>query len=167
MGLDAGQVRDLIVRPTLEYLGLPRGIAAEKLVLGTAAQESQFKYLKQLGKGPALGLWQCEPATFEDLWVRMPVELRSKVRRFRNPLMPGGELVGDSYREDLICNLRFACAMCRVHYYMRKKLKLSEDADMPKIAGWWKEHYNTHRGKGTTDQFLASWKSTGCEKLYA
>lgn len=153
MGLDPRHVRDLIVRPTLEYLGLPGGIAAEKLVLGTAAQESKFKYLRQLGYGPALGIFQMEPATFRDLQKRMPLELMVNMNRL------------GTQPDEMTWNLRFACAMCRVHYYLRP-FKIAEDADMPTIAGYWKKHFNTRLGVGTPKQFLASWKSTGCDKLY-
>ena len=58
-------VRDLrveVIRPALRALDL-WSPAAEDLVLGTAAQESGLAYLRQIGGGPALGLWQIEPAT--------------------------------------------------------------------------------------------------------
>ena len=43
---------------------------AENLIMGTAAQESGFTYIKQLGGGPALGMFQVEPATAEDILFR-------------------------------------------------------------------------------------------------
>lgn len=43
--------------------------AAEELLLMIAAHESHMgKYLRQVGGGPALGIWQMEPATYEDCW---------------------------------------------------------------------------------------------------
>lgn len=163
MGLDAGQVRDLVVRPTLEYLGLPGGIAAEKLVLGTAAQESKFTYLKQLGKGPALGLWQMEEPTFDDLMARMPSLLRDKV----SAIVADAQFPGEptTFFRDLSWNLRFACALCRAHYYLRR-FKLNENASIEELAAIWKRQYNSSLGKGTPEQFLRSWKETGCAKLY-
>lgn len=166
MGLDAGQVRDLIVRPTLKYLGLPGGLAAEKLVLGTAAQESKLKYLKQRGKGPALGLWQCEPATFRDLVSRMPLDLSLKVIALTSEQsIESFDRGANAWLNDLTWNLRFSCAVCRVHYYLRR-FKLNENASIEELATIWKRWYNSSLGKGTPEQFLASWKSTGCDKLY-
>ena len=41
---------------------------AVNLLMGTAAQESHLgKYRKQIGGGPALGIFQMEPATFNDI----------------------------------------------------------------------------------------------------
>ena len=41
---------------------------AENLLMGTAAQESALgEYIRQLGNGPALGIFQMEPETFDDI----------------------------------------------------------------------------------------------------
>jgi hypothetical protein len=66
--IDPRQFRALIVRPALESINL-WSQQAEDLVMGTAAQESRLIYLRQLGNGPALGLFQMEPATHNDIWV--------------------------------------------------------------------------------------------------
>ena len=56
-----------LVEKTIREMGLYSPEAAE-LLLGTCAQESAYgKYRKQLGGGPALGIFQCEPATFNDI----------------------------------------------------------------------------------------------------
>ena len=79
-GLDVVQLRREVLRPTLRYLEL-WSPAAENLVIGTAAHESGgCRYLTQIG-GPALGLYQIEPATHDDLWTNFlayRVELRAK-----------------------------------------------------------------------------------------
>ena len=66
--MDAFQLRTEIVKPALEAIGY-YSPAAEALIMGTAAQESHLKYVKQLGDGPALGLFQMEPATHDDIWA--------------------------------------------------------------------------------------------------
>lgn len=53
-----------VVRPVLRVMSA-WSQPAEDLVMGTAAQESRLTYLRQLGGGPALGLWQMEPATHD------------------------------------------------------------------------------------------------------
>lgn len=69
MGLNCMHLRLHVVRPVLARLRLS-GLAAENLVLGIAAHESGgFHHLRQLADGPALGLYQCEPATHHDLFA--------------------------------------------------------------------------------------------------
>ena len=66
-GLDLAQVKALLVQPVLAGLGLG-GSAAVHLLTGTALVESGLVWLGQTGGGPALGLWQMEPATHDDCW---------------------------------------------------------------------------------------------------
>ena len=69
MSFDARQFRECIIRPTLRALEpeIPHSLVAEELLMLTAAHESHLgTYLKQKG-GPALGIYQMEPATYRDL----------------------------------------------------------------------------------------------------
>ena len=138
--------RSLIVRPTLEELGM-WSPAAENLVYGTAITESDLAYLKQMGDGPALGFWQMEPATFYDhrKYLARRLDLFDKVKPMAliHPLKP----------EEMIWNLKFACAMCRIHYW-RIPEQLPEAKDIPGLAAYWKRHYNTHLGAGETVDFI-------------
>lgn len=156
-GLDPQQFRDLIVRPVLSLLALPSPHFSEHLLMGTAAQESRFRYLKQLGSGPALGLFQMEPATFRDLWDR--IVLRSTVgREVQEFLVPGVAPLSQ-----LVWNLHFACAMCRIHYYARSfsmpDLEVGKRPDPRVLGGIWKQHYNTAMGKGTVEEFVRNYAS--------
>ncbi|MHC5804382.1 hypothetical protein ACYTX7_09245, partial [Streptococcus pyogenes] len=65
--MDAKQLKVLVIGPTLKTIGL-YSEAADQLILGTIFQESRAKYLKQLGNGPALGVIQMEPNTYNDIW---------------------------------------------------------------------------------------------------
>lgn len=150
-GLDPGQLRDNVVVPVLGVLGL-NNLQAEKLVMGTAAQESKLKYLRQLGHGPALGLWQMESATHNDIWnnyIRYRPSLESNVRSLI------GSQTGIPTPLLMVGNLYYACAMCRVHY-------LRDSAPLPTtlegMAKTWKRVYNTHKGKGTVEEFISSWE---------
>jgi hypothetical protein len=55
-----------VIAPALALIGLG-GAAAEELMLGTALQESGGGWRLAQAAGPALGIWQMEPATFTDL----------------------------------------------------------------------------------------------------
>lgn len=150
--IDAEQLVTEVIEPTLAEMGVG-GAAATNLLLGTAAQESRLQYLRQLGGGPALGLWQMEPATYDDHWwsyLRPRPELRYAV-------VEAGGLKDDIPPvEALKFNLRYAAAMARVHY-LRVPEPLPDPDDTPAMARYWKDHYNTHLGHGTVEQFINSW----------
>jgi hypothetical protein len=146
--MNVRQFRDLVVRPTLAALDLPGGLVAEKLVLGTAAQESDgLECLAQLGGGPALGLYQMEPATFRDLWDRYLPGHTELLRRVQRLLAPEPEPL-----QQLVSNLRFATAMCRIRY-LERPFRMPLRADVGILANLWKYNYNTLKGAGTVEEF--------------
>ncbi|MBR0560029.1 hypothetical protein [Neokomagataea anthophila] len=141
MGLDVRQLKVDIVRPALSALGLWSS-AAENLLVGTALAESRAVYVRQVGGGPALGLWQMEPATHDDCWLnflnfpaqsRFATAVLAMIARDINPV------------EQLVCNLRYACAMARVRYY-RAQEPLPAATDAAGLSLYHKHHYNTAQG---------------------
>lgn len=148
VGLSPLHVRDYVIRPVLDLLPFSNPATAERLLLGTAAQESRFRYLKQLGKGPALGLWQMEPLTFRDLWDRFSV--RFSLSRFI-------VITGEPLPLQLTWNLRLAAVMCRVHYFARP-FTMPEKATAEDLGMFWKEYYNTKLGKGKVSEFVENYR---------
>ena len=58
-----------VTEDVLARLGLPYDTQpGRRLVLGTAAVESDLRFLYQIGRGPARGICQMEPATALDIW---------------------------------------------------------------------------------------------------
>jgi hypothetical protein len=137
-------LRTLVVRPTLDALGMG-GAAAENLILGTGLVESGFRHLAQMG-GPALGVYQCEPATYDDI-LRYLDRRPDIVARLR-PFIAGEGLPAVS---QLVWNLKFATAICRIHYWRRPG---AIPADLAGQAVYWKRHYNTALGRGTVARYL-------------
>lgn len=140
-GLDVRQLKTEIVRPTLFAIDL-WSLAAENLLTGTALAETRAAYVRQVGGGPALGLWQMEPATHDDCWqnfLRFPAQSRfaTDIRA-----MLGGDI---SQVEQLVCNLRYACAMARIRYY-RAQEPLPHATDATGLSAYHKAHYNTALG---------------------
>lgn len=139
------QVRDYIVRPALQRIGL-WSPPAEALVFGTGLTETQYEWIDQTtpGPGPAYGFWQMEEATHRDLWVSYltyQTDLADSLRRmagFGNVTIPPVEALHG--------NLFYAAGMCRVHY-RRQKPPLPTDATG--MAAYWKNWYNTPQGAGT------------------
>ena len=113
--------------------------AAENLVLGTAIQESNLTHLIQLGGGPALGLYQMEPATHDDLKKYIT---RKGVQGWVQKL-PAEAMIGD---------LDYATAMCRIHYWRRPE-PLPGATDALGMSLYWKRFYNTEAGAGVPEGF--------------
>lgn len=115
--------------------------AAVNLLLGTAAQESRFgTYLVQM-RGPAIGAFQMEPATFR--WVQQKYGDTYKTVKFRVP-------------EAMEWDLRLAIIMCRLRYRPIAK-ELPDATNIQGLAKYWKEFYNTASGKGTVEEFIANY----------
>lgn len=146
-GLNLTQLKRLVVEPTLEVLELG-GEASVNLVTGTTLVESGGVYLKQVGTGPALGLWQMEPATEQDCWTNFLsfyAPLASKVHLFLAPF----STPNDRTRQ-LVWNLAYAAAMCRVRY-KRASSELPAATDAAGLARYWKQVYNSSLGAGMVD----------------
>lgn len=151
MGLYRPQFRSLIVRTLKDYDEVcikdePVGLYSKPavvLLLDTAAQESDFgHYLKQLGRGPALGAFQMEPETFR--W------LRDKYRLRYSP-------IGVIEFRMLEWNLRAAIIMARLRY-RAVRAALPPVDDVKERARYWKRYYNTAAGRGTIDEFITNHK---------
>lgn len=114
--------------------------AAVQLLLGTAAQESDFgTYLRQI-RGPALGVFQMEPATFR--WM---------VEKY-------GAKYGFTHRSawDLVWDLKFAILLARLRY-LAVPGRLPEAGDIQGLAAYWKKYYNTDLGRGTREMFIKNY----------
>ena len=154
MDTRAEQFARLVVRPALETLEL-WSPAAERLVLGTALTESNLDYIEQLGGGPALGYFQMEPATADDIWKNYlwyRSELLWKVMVLSvSDIDRTAQLAGNAY---------FGAALCRVHYY-RVPAALPAVDDSAGLADYWKRYYNTSKGAGTPEHFLRALERFG------
>jgi hypothetical protein len=142
-----------IIRPSLISIS-EWSSPAEQLLLGTAIHESgRFRYRKQI-HGPALGLFQMEPVTHDDIWktfLSYRPSLASKVSALLS------SPTADKLHE-LEFNDQYASAMARIKY-LRGGVPLPSLNDIPAMANYWKRFYNTPLGKGTPAQFVRDWKT--------
>lgn len=157
--LDVGQLQREVVTPALQAVGM-WSLAAERLVIATAVHESHLVYLRQVGGGPALGLWQIEPATHRDIWKNWLAYRPDATAAIRaHALLPAD--VGPEPSDDLlIFNLRYAALICRC-LYRRIKAPLPAAEDWRGLAEYWKRWYNTAAGRGTEAGFVASAVNAG------
>lgn len=150
--MDAQVFLEVVIRPALLALGL-HSAAAEELLLGTAMVESQLVHREQLGGGPALGLFQMEPATHDDIWTHY-LAYRPALARKVEALLSRPD--ADRHAE-LLVNDVYAAAMARIHY-KRVAEALPAVGDTDAMAGYWKRYYNTPRGKGRAAKYVQTWE---------
>jgi len=119
-------------------------------MLGTCAQESKGgTYLKQV-QGIALGAWQMEPATHDDIWKRylpnQPIICSKMVNHCQIRTQPSADI--------MMYHLTYACAMARLLYHRHPEpipKGVEEQAKM------WKKVYNSSKGAGDTDEYVRNY----------
>lgn len=160
---DKGMIRtddlkNLVIIPVLKAMrkAIPNNEnvnsnSAVNLLLGTCAVESNMGYFLKQIKGPAFGIYQIEPTTYEDIWenyLSSRPELISVILYNKGVVPDLLEIVG---------NLYLATFMARVHY-MRFREPLPKPYDVRGMAEYWKTYYNTSKGKGTVQGFIANYR---------
>lgn len=149
--INADQFRVEIVQKALDKLGL-YSKSAEILLMLTCAQETLgCTYIKQI-EGPALGAFQMEPKTHEDMWATF-LPRRSDLTY---KLLSTVYLNSKPPVEFLEYNLLYAAMMCRLKYFFVKEPLPPED-DLKAIAQYYKTHWNTVLGSATVDSAITNY----------
>lgn len=152
MGFNKEQFRDLITRILKEFdPDVPFTESAVELLMLTAAQESQLgTYLKQI-KGPAVGIFQVEPNTHDDLvktYLKNRPHLVQKIK----------DVSGVDHFDAKMLEYNIAYAICIARLvYFRKPATLPENK-LNELAEYWKRWYNTYLGSGTAEEAIANYK---------
>jgi hypothetical protein len=142
-----------VIRPVLTDIR-NHSADAEKLVLGTACQESECgRWLVQLQGGPARGIYQSErPAMMDNLvFIDKRPFFKNHCKKWISSRQPW---LVDDIMSEIVWNLAAATLMCRVHY-----LRFPEPIpdNLPAQAEYYKRYYNTEQGKGTPDDYIRNW----------
>jgi hypothetical protein len=148
----AATFRTTIIDPTLVTIGL-YSPGASDLLLGTAVHESGgFKWVTQMGGGPARGYFQMEGATHDDCWDNYLKYHKALGDLVKTTLKAGETAVTDT----MTINDPYAAAMARIKY-RRVSEAIPAAGDLPALAKYWKKYYNTPLGAGTTAEFIENW----------
>ncbi len=150
LGIHTAELRFEVVRPTLHDLGL-WSECAENLLLGTAAVESHMGHKLHQEQGPALGIYQIECATHDDLWqnyLNWHQDLANRIMGFASQRSAKAGL-----ERDLVVNLAYATAIARA-IYSRVGEELPPADDPEALGAYWKKHYNTEKGRGSVEHFV-------------
>lgn len=166
-GLDARQFRDEIIIPILQRMGMDSP-AARVLMLGTAIQESRLIWLRQLGSGPARGVYQIEPATAKDVvgrYFKQKPHIRARVSAALDGLLPPDVRWDENWTAEderalefrLTADLAFQTALARVRYWMDPH-PLPPAERLEDIGAYYKRVFNTEQGSATVAQFVLNYR---------
>jgi hypothetical protein len=151
--INCAQLRELIIKPALTDLVMLSDVAVELLVFTCATESIGGTYLKQIN-GPALGIYQMEPNTYNDIWQNY-INNNHKLMLLMTTNFGCNRIPSE---ERLVYDLRFATAMCRVHY-SRVSEPLPSSSDVMSMWQYYKDHYNSFRGAAEQDQAIAKYQS--------
>ena len=145
-------IRSFVIRPALQKTEL-WSLAAEILLTGTILIETNCNALKQT-KGPALGLFQIEPATHEDikLYLAHPTNKDTLEK-----VLSHCEMANLPSDDELISNIKYGCLIARLIYH-RNKMPLPAYDDFQGLANMYKVVYNTNMGKANYERCIGIFK---------
>ena len=147
--------RECIVRPALDQLKL-YSVAAEELLVITCGQESVGgTYFMQndargFPRGPAMGIYQMEPATYLDLWNNFLAYHPMWLDR----LHPGETAHANVGR--LVYDLKYATMIARLNYY---RVKEALPQDLEGQFRYYKQWWNTPLGAATLPEIRRNYAS--------
>jgi hypothetical protein len=162
--MNSQQLLDYIIKPTLEYMeGNYNSKNAQMLLLATAAIESKCGYYIKQINGPALGIWQMEPATYDDIIDNCDAINENNIKYYNKIHNLWGF---DNYGvvHALISHPMYACAMARLKYSMNTA-PLPVYNDMHEIYEYYKRIYNTPLGASTFEKFKAAWYECNLDSI--
>ncbi|QBQ71169.1 putative endolysin [Shewanella phage S0112] len=155
------QLRDKVLIPTLKEM--PKGAAdnSVSIILLLIAHESRGgTYLKQIGRGPGLGMIQMEPETYQDTWEHGD-SIRDNAMKMgiilsKNEVPPVSRLFWD---------LRFNIFMARQKLYMAPPA-LPQAEDLHGQGRYLKKYWNGP-GKATPLDYVDAyrWWATSSQRI--
>ena len=145
---DTGQVCREIIVNALDWYELPKSEAAIRLLCMIAAHESgDFHYIHQVG-GPAVSIFQMEPASYDDICSYI------KSRQGDFPLV-----IHDMPRivTWMAFDPLYATAICRL-YLLRIPEPFPQPENIEALACYAKTYWNTELGAAQWTDYRDAWQ---------
>lgn len=147
------QLRNFIKRTLTKVSPVMATNNAVELLMLTAAQESHLgEYIRQLNNGPAMGIFQMEPRTHDDIcfrYLNRKGELKASILRVSN--------CREFDSAVLEYNLAYSTALARA-FYRRFPEALPSATDVEGLARYWKKYWNTELGAGTVEEAVENYE---------
>ncbi|MES2356254.1 MAG: hypothetical protein V4568_17985 [Pseudomonadota bacterium] len=147
--LNNNQFRSHIIKPSLLPLDLWSPEAENLLVMTMAHESLGGTYLAQVG-GPALGIYQMEPATHNDIWATNLRGANDMYKVLASKIMLSCNFLKQPYSEEMVSNLKYATIMARIFYL---RCPESIPSDISALGAYCKKYWNTSKGKATAAEY--------------
>lgn len=146
------QFTKYVIEPVLRSMGLYSEEAVRLLLMIMAHESRKGYYIKQT-VGPAVGVYQMEPATHDDIHKFLTARnKRHLVTSFLSvtPVGVGG------IPQEMAGNMYYATAMARA-FFLRFPESLPKGSD-EELAKYAKRRWNTSAGKATWQDYLQAYQ---------
>lgn len=148
---------DYIIKPSLAHLATIKlkadSPASRQFMLAVAAIESRCgEYFKQMGNGPALGIWQVEPATSDDIYEHYlsgEIDLRDCIDSMMVQVWHPGV-------QQHIVSPMYNCAIARMCVY-RQADPMPDFGDKDGMWSLYKKYFNSSLGASTYEKWCDCW----------
>lgn len=154
MAIKAQQLRELIT-DTLEYFLGPQFAkpnAVELLMLTAAAESECGTFIEQWRTGPALGIYQIEPATYDDLFENF-LSYREDLQDKVDAVCLNQNVNWQNWKLHLKGNLLYQTVIARLQYW-RFPEGLPHHRELSLLARYYKKYWNTYRGKASVEEAI-------------
>ena len=155
MGIYVSDLRELIIKPSLEAIG-DYSETAENLLAGTAAQESDHQCYCDQHEG--LGIYQITAEKHVETWYKYLIqfpELASRVRGFARQQ----QFLKNPHNE-LISNLSYATVIAWM-IYRANGVDTGKPAEVNNLAQLWSTCFNNGTGCARNiEDFIATYRTT-------
>jgi hypothetical protein len=151
--INAPQFRELVITPALAALapaGIPVTKTAADLLMATAANETDLGTWLNQSPGPALGVFQIEPASLDTLVLRLTPAQTKAIE---------GISTQWTIKEQLDTNLLLAAAICRLFYWQNPFI-MPTTWTLDTLWNVYKSVWNTDAGAATLAGFISALKIT-------
>jgi hypothetical protein len=138
MGIQVDDLREYIIRPTLQSLDL-ESETFEKLLLGTAARESNLGLHSYCHQTQGLGLYRITPEKHLIIWDKFLIQFPELASRQRG-LASQQQFLKTPHAE-LATNLSYATGIA-VMIYLAAGMKREILMDTYQLAHYWAEHFD-------------------------
>ena len=125
--------------------GLHSDKAVELLAMICAHESLGGKHRRQIGGGPALGIFQIEPIAHDDVWRRS-----RSIRR-------------NAARYGVTQDINQLVESDRYSVFVARHILMLDPEPLPQtpqaMAEWCKRRWNTEAGKATVEKYLNDWQA--------
>lgn len=150
--IKADHLRELIIKPALAKIQCfsPNDV---ELLMFTCAVESRGGHFLKQENGPALGIYQMEPVTYNDIWQHY-ILLKKDVAMMMLNNFGAGRIPSE---DRLIYDLEYATALARIHY-MRNSEVIPDHNNTEAIWFYYKRYYNTSLGAAVKETSISAYR---------